>query len=129
MLRSPMRNPLISLALGGMLIFSGVIWSDTASTQTRGPRTVDQEMNHLTRELELTPAEQTEIMPLLLEHRQRIQALFDQNPSTPREALRAQIHAISDDTHREIDALLTDHQRQLVKATLAHMHGENRPPS
>jgi hypothetical protein len=123
-----MRNTLISAALGGTLILCGVIWNDTTSAQPRGPRTIDQEMNHLTKELELTPAEQSAIMPLLLEHRQRIQALFDQHPSTPRQALMTQIHAISDDTHHEIEALLTDHQRELAKAMQARMHSEKRPP-
>jgi hypothetical protein len=124
-----MRNTLIPVALGGMFILGGVIWNSTASAQTRGPRTVDQEMAHLTKELELTPTEQKEIRPLLLEHRQRIQALFDKYPSTSREALRPQIHAISDDTHHEIEAFLSDHQRQLVNAMQARMHRENRPPS
>src|ERR1700722_5724807 len=129
MLRPTTRNTLISVALGGMLIVGGLIWNDTASAQTRGPRSIDQEMDHLTKELELTAAEQKAIMPPLLEHRQRIQALFDQHPSTPREALMTQIHSISDDTHREIDELLTDHQKQLVKAMQARMHNGDRPPS
>jgi hypothetical protein len=129
MLRSETRKTLIPVAFGGMLILGNVIWNGTASAQTRGPRTIAEEMSHLTNELELTPAEQKKIMPLLLEHQQRIQALFDQHPSTPREALRPQIHAISDETHHEIDALLTDHQRQLAKAMQARMHSENRPSS
>jgi uncharacterized phage-like protein YoqJ len=124
-----MRKTLISAVLAGPLILGSFIWNDVASAQPRGYRTVDQEMEHLTKELELTPAEQREIRPLLLEHRQRIQVLFDQHPSTPREALRTQIHAISDDTHHEIEALLTDHQRQLAKAMQARMHTEHRPHS
>ena len=124
-----MRNTWITAALGGMLLVGGVIWNDTASAQTRGPRSIDQEMDHLTTELKLTATEQQEIRPLLLEHRQRIQALFDQYPSTSREVLRTQIHAISDDTHHEIEALLTDHQRQLVKVMQAHMHRESKPAS
>lgn len=129
MLRSTLRKTLIPIAFGGMLILGNVVWNGTASAQTRGPRTIAEEMNHLTKELELTPAEQKKIMPLLLEHRQRIQALFDQHPSTPREALRPQIHAISDDTHHEIEALLTDHQRLLAKSMQARMHSDNRPSS
>jgi hypothetical protein len=121
MVRSTGRKTLIPVAFSGMLILDNIIWNSTASAQTRGPRAIAQEMNHLTKELELTPAEQKKIMPLLLEHRQRVQAPFDQHPSTPREALRPQIHAISDDTHHEIEALLTDHQRELAKAMQARM--------
>jgi hypothetical protein len=129
MLRSTMRKLLIPVVFGGMLSLGNVIWNGAASAQTGGPRTIDQEMNHLVKELQLTTAEQKKIMPLLLEHRQRIQALFDQHPSIPREALRPQIDAISDDTHHEIEALLTDHQRQLAKAMQARMHSDNRPSS
>ena len=129
MLRSTTQKTLITVAFGGVLILGNVIWHGTASAQTRGLRTIAQEMNHLTKELQLTPAEQKKVMPLLLEHRQRIQALFDQHPSTPREALRPQIHAISDDTHHEIEALLTDHQRQLAKAMQARMHSDDEPSS
>jgi hypothetical protein len=129
MLRSTMRKLLIPVVFGGMLSLCNVIWNGAASAQTGGPRTIDQEMNHLVKELQLTTAEQKKITPLLLEHRQRIQALFDQHPSIPREALRPQIHAISDDTHHEIEALLTDHQRQLAKAMQARMHSDNRPSS
>ena len=128
MLRSTMRKTLIPVAFAGALILGNVIWIGTASAQTR-ERTIAQEMNHLTNELELTPTEQKKIMPLLLEHRQRIQALFDQHPSPPREALRPQIHAISNDTHHEIEALLTDHQRQLAEAMQARMHSDNRSSS
>jgi hypothetical protein len=94
------------------------------------PRTIDQELDHLTKELELTPAQQKEIRPLLLQHQQEIQTLIDKNPSIPREALSTQIHGISDQTHHKINALLTDHQKQLAEAMQARMHNsEKRPPS
>jgi hypothetical protein len=48
----------------------------------------------------------------------RIQALFDKNPKLSREDLGPQIHAISDETHHETEALLTE---QLAKATQEHM--------
>jgi periplasmic protein CpxP/Spy len=130
-----MRNTLLPLVLGGLLML-GTIGAATGSNNTpaqiegfHGPRTIDQELNHLTKELELTPAQQKEIRPLLLEHHQKIQALFDKNPSTPRGALRPQIHAISDETHHEIEALLTDHQKQLAKAMQARMHRRENSPS
>jgi periplasmic protein CpxP/Spy len=131
-----MRNILLPLVLGG-LVMLGTIGAAIGSNNTpaqierfHAHRTIDQELNHLTNELELTPAQQKEIRALLLEHHQKIQALFDKNPSTPHEALRTQIHAISNETHHEIEALLTDHQKQLAKAMQARMHkGENSPRS
>jgi hypothetical protein len=132
-----MRNTLSRLALGGifMLGIPGTVMAgqNTAPAQNQrfhAPRTIDQELDHLTKELELTPAQQKEIRPLLLQHQQQIQTLIDKNPTAPRAALSTQIHGISDQTHHKIDALLTDHQKQLAEAMQARMHNrEKRPPA
>ncbi len=96
-----------------------------------GPRSIDQELDHLTKDLELTPAQRKQIRPLLEEHHDKIQALIDKNPTLSREALGPQIHAISDETHHQIETLLTDHQKQLAKAMQKRMHdgGESRRPA
>jgi hypothetical protein len=87
-----------------------------------GPRSIDQELDHLTKDLELTANQQKQIRPLLDEHHDKIQALIDKNPGVSRKDLGPQIHAISDETHHEIEALLTDHQKQLAKAMQKRMH-------
>jgi periplasmic protein CpxP/Spy len=96
-----------------------------------GPRSIDQELDHLTKDLELTANQRKQIRLLLEEHHDRIQALFDKNPSLSREDLGPRIHAISDETHRQIEALLTDHQKQLAKAMQERMHAgeESRRPA
>ena len=95
------------------------------SQGTHGPRSIDQELDHLTKDLELTPKQRKQIRPLLEEHHDRIQALFDKNPKLSREDLGPQIHAISDETHHEIEALLNEHQKQLAKAMQERMrHGK-----
>jgi predicted HTH transcriptional regulator len=86
------------------------------------PQSIDQELARLTKELELTPEQQQQVRPLLEQHHDRIQALFDKNPASSRQQLAPQIHAISDDTHRQIHALLTDHQRELEKAMQQRGH-------
>ena len=98
------------------------------------PQSIDQELARLTKDLELTPKQQQQVRPLLDEHHNKIQALLDKNPAASRQALGPQTHAISDQTHREIHALLTDHQKELEKAMLhREQHGgENRqsaPPA
>ena len=95
-----------------------------------GPRSIDQELDHLTKDLELTPNQRKQIRPLLEEHHDRIQALFDKNPRRSREDLGPQIHAISDETHHQIEALLTEHQKQLAKAMQERMRDgkESRRP-
>jgi hypothetical protein len=71
------------------------------------------------------------VRPLLQEHQDKIQALLDKNPTASREDLAPQIHAVSDETHRKIHALLTDHQKELERAMqkVEHNGEENRRPA
>ena len=71
--------------------------------------------------------------PLLQQHHDKIQALLDANPAASRQQLGPQIHAISDETHRAIHALLTLHQQELEKAMVQRMqsgaeNGRRAPP-
>ena len=98
------------------------------------PQSIDQELARLTKDLELTPEQKQQVRPLLEEHHDRIQTLLDKNPEASRQELAPQIHAISDETHRKIHALLTDHQKRLEKAMQQREHNgeENRrsaPPA
>jgi DNA anti-recombination protein RmuC len=92
------------------------------------PQSIEQELDRLTKDLQLTPEQQQQVRPLLQLHHDRIQALLDKNPNASRQDLGPQIHAISDETHREIHALLTDHQRELEKTMQDREHKgrENR---
>jgi hypothetical protein len=94
------------------------------------PQSIDQELARLTKDLELTPKQQQQIRPLLQQHHDNIQALFDKNPTDSRQELGPQIHAISDETHRKIHALLTDRQKELETAMQQREHngGEGRRP-
>lgn len=96
-----------------------------------GPRSIDQELDHLTKDLEITPNQRKQIRPLLEEHHDRIQALFDKNPGVSRKDLGPQIHAISDETHHQIEVLVTEHQKQLAKAMQERLHAgeESRRPA
>jgi hypothetical protein len=95
------------------------------------PQSMDQELAHLTKDLELTPEQQQQVRPLLEEHHDKIQAILDKNPTASRQELGPQIHAISDETHREIHALLTDHQQELEQAMVQRVRdgAENRRPA
>ena len=100
----------------------------------RTPQSIDQELAHLTKDLELTSQQQQQVRPLLEEHHDRIQALLDKNPTASRQELGPRIHAISDETHLQIHALLTDHQKELEKAMQLREHngggnGRSAPPA
>jgi hypothetical protein len=141
-----MPNLTVKLTYGVMLTFgmgSLALAHDNAVQQPSArqqlqhihtPRSIDQELVRLTRDLELTPEQQQQVRPLLEEHHNRIQALLDKNPNSSRQELGPQIHAISEETHREIHPLLSDHQQQLEKAMQERQHKgeENRrsaPPT
>ncbi len=134
-----MRNRPFTLAYGVMLMLA---MAGSAVPQGNGvrlpsarqqlqhirtPQSIDQELARLTKDLELAPGQQQQVRPLLEEHHDRIQALLDKNPTASRQELDPQIHAISDETHRKIHALLTDHQKELEKAMQQREHngGEN----
>jgi len=98
------------------------------------PQSIDQELARLTKDLELTREQQQQVRPLLDEHHDRIQVLLDKNPNASRRELGPQIHAISDDTHHKIHALLTDHQKELEKTMQQREHtgeenGRPDPPA
>jgi len=127
-----------TVALIGVLMFglTGIAVAQANAPQPQGPpaihgpRLVDQELDHLTRDLALTPKQRKQVRSLLEEHHDRIQALFGKNPGVSRQDLAPQIHANSDETHKEIHVLLTEHHKQLEKAMLEHMHTgeESRRP-
>lgn len=95
------------------------------------PQSIDEELARLTKDLQLTPQQQQQVRPLLVEHHDKIQALLDKNPNASRQELGPQIHAISEETHHEIHALLSDQQQQLEKAMQhrEHQGEENRRPA
>jgi uncharacterized phage-like protein YoqJ len=130
-----MQNRSFTLVCGVMLLFGTMIpavaqdnggQQPTAQQQLQlihRPQSIDQELARLTKVLELTPEQQQQVRPLLVEHHDRIQAVFDKNPTASRQELAPQIHSISDDTHRQIHALLTDHQKELEKEMPHNHHG------
>jgi hypothetical protein len=135
-----MRSRPLTLAYGVMLMLGmagpSAAWNNAGQQSSarqelqhiHTPQSIDQELSRLTKDLELTPKQRQQVRPLLEEHHDRIQALLDKNPTASRQELGPQIHAISDKTHRQIHALLSDHQKELEKAMQQREHSgeENR---
>jgi hypothetical protein len=59
------------------------------------PRSIDHELDHLTKDLELMSSRRKQVKPFLQEHHDRIQALFDKHPRLSCADLGPQIHALS----------------------------------
>jgi hypothetical protein len=138
-----MRSRLFMFAIGAMLMLGMSVPSvaqdngaerPSARQQLQNihtPQSIDEELARLTKDLELTSEQQRQVKPLLQQHHDKIQALLDKNPNASRQELGPQIHAISDETHRQIHALLTDHQKDLEMAMQQREHNgeENRHPA
>jgi Spy/CpxP family protein refolding chaperone len=134
-----MRN--IVLVLAGLLLLIVAVAGAVAAQESAPPDipareqfghihtadSLEDELAHLTRDLELTPAQQQRVRGLLVQHQSKIQALFDQNPTASRQELGPQIHAISDQTHQQIHALLSAQQQALEKAMVEREHGDDKP--
>ena len=127
------------MILGVRMAIPAIAQDDAAQQPSAGhqlqsihsPQSIDQELDHLTKDLQLTPNQQQSVRQLLQEHHDKIQVLFDKNPTATRQQLGSQIHAISDETHRKIHALLNDRQKELEKAMQQREHDgeENRRPA
>jgi hypothetical protein len=91
-----------------------------------GAQSIESELDRLTTTLQLSKQQHNEVQVLLQQHHDRIQALIDGEPNESEELLQERIHSISDDTHRQINALLTDRQLVLVREMQARMREEGR---
>jgi periplasmic protein CpxP/Spy len=146
-----MRSTFMTIALGGMLAIgatSAVYAQDTTSQPQqpqaqqgqwgghgRGMMDPDRQLEHLTRQLNLTADQQSQIKPILVDRQQKMQALW-QNQSLSREDRRTQMQAIHQDSESRITAVLNDQQKQKYQAMQEHMRehgpgpgGDNAPPS
>jgi Spy/CpxP family protein refolding chaperone len=119
----------LTVALGGVL-FLGMSAAGGAQNPSPGqapapaqsgqpqrpqPMTMDQRMARLTQVLNLTTAQQQQIRPILEQAQQKMEALAADN-ATPMADRQAQAETIRNNVHSQINAVLTDEQRQKVEA-------------
>jgi hypothetical protein len=95
------------------------------------PQSIDQKLARLANDLALSPKQRQQVRPLLQRRHDQIHAPIDKSPDASRQDLGPQIHAISDETYRQIHALLTDHRKELEKAMQQREHNgkENMLPA
>lgn len=144
-----MKTKLVTMALGGLLTFGGTVAAlaqDTppappannptqdqnqAGPPPQGPgrrgmrMDPDRQLERLTRELNLTSDQQTQIKPLLVERQQKMQALMQDQSAAPQDR-RTQARSIMEGTSNSIKALLNDDQKQKFEAMQERMR-RNRP--
>jgi periplasmic protein CpxP/Spy len=122
-----MRNRIMTIALGGLLAIAAtslVYAQDTTSQPQQPPpgqqgqwgghgrgMDPDRQLEHLTKQLNLTADQQSQIKPILVDRQQKMQALW-QNQSLSREDRHSQMETIRQDADSRINAVLNDEQKQ-----------------
>ena len=149
-----MRNKFFAIALGGMLALSANAalnaqdqtqaqnppqdQTPAATGQQHGPRRPmdpDRQLAHLTKTLNLSADQQTQIKPILLDRQQKMQVLW-QDQSLSRQDRRSKAIAIQQDTKTKLEAALNDQQKQQFDQMQAKMQarrqhrvgGDNQAP-
>jgi periplasmic protein CpxP/Spy len=123
-----MRNKLFPIALSGMLVFgAGALLAQDNSApppqqeqsggMEHGRRGMDpdRQLQHMTRQLDLSADQQNQIRPILADRQQKMQALW-QNQSLSRQDRRTQMQSIREDSKSKIEAVLNDQQKQKFDA-------------
>ena len=124
-----MRNTLFTLALSSALALgaTSVLYAqDTGAPapqeQQQGPMAhgrhrmdPDRQLQHMTKTLNLTSDQQTQIRPILVDRQQKMEALF-QDQSLSREDRHSKMQAIQQDSKNRIEAVLNDQQKQTFES-------------
>jgi hypothetical protein len=99
-----------------------VDWRQRMQQNHDADQSIEQQVQRLTRDLELTPPQQEKVRQLARVHNVRIQAILDTAPpSLTREAFTVQVHAISQQFHDSVNAILSPHQLELMQAMLGRL--------
>jgi protein CpxP len=134
-----MRNKTLTIALGALLACASTsaLYAQDNSTPPaqqqdqrdgRGPGRMDpdKQLEHMTKQLDLSSDQQNQIRPLLVDRQQKMQTLW-QNQSLSREDRRSQMMAIRQDSEAKIQGVLNDQQKQKYQAMQERMHDRRGP--
>jgi hypothetical protein len=142
-----MNNKLFAIALGGMLALSAnaALYAQDqtqapAQDQTQAPAgqqqgpwghghrrhmDPDRQLAHLTKTLNLSADQQSQIKPILVDRQQKMQALW-QDQSLSRQDRRSKAMAIQQDTRTKLEAALNDQQKQQYEELQAKMQARRQ---
>ena len=101
-------------------------WRERMQKMHSADRSIEQQVRRLTKDLDLTPEQQEKVRQLSKEHNDRIQRILDTAPPTlTYEAFTTQVHAISQEFHDAVNAILTPHEPELMKAMVGRLDSGN----
>lgn len=88
-------------------------------------------MKHLTRMLGLSPSQQEQIRPIVVDHDKQMRQLWDDTSLTPQDR-RARMRDINQDYRGKMESVLSDQQKQQFEQMLEqrreHRRGGQQPP-
>lgn len=124
-----MPNKFCTFALTGLLTLgmagSAALAQDSAPPQGQNMHEhrgmdPDEQLKHMTKQLDLSADQQSQIKPILESQHQQMQALW-QDQSASREDRHAKMQSIHQDTSSKIEAVLNDTQKQKYEAMQSRM--------
>lgn len=103
------------------LAFAGGAWAQQAGAP--GAPTAkhlhkpdpQQQLDRMTKQLQLTPDQQSKILPILQQRDQQLESLHNDTSMKPADR-RSKVMSIMQDANQQIDGVLTDPQRAKAKA-------------
>jgi protein CpxP len=123
-----MRNTLCTLALAGLLSVAGgaaLAQDNAAPQQGQGyghhGMNPDAQLQHLTKQLDLSAEQQAQIKPILENRDQQMKQLWQDQSLAPADR-HAKMKTIQEDSKGKIEAALNDTQKQKFEAMQARMH-------
>jgi hypothetical protein len=97
-------------------------WRERMQKGHNADSSTEQQVRRLTADLGLTPVQQEKVRQLSRVHNDRIQQILDTAPpSLTYEDFQTQVHAISQDFHDSVNAILTPRQLKLMKAMVGRL--------
>jgi len=96
-----------------------------------GPPSPEQELAHMTKALDLTNDQQTQLKPILQNRRDRLQQLR-QDPSTPKPNKYTKMKALDEESNSKVEAILNPEQKTKYEEMVAkrrehreELHGQH----
>jgi len=124
-----MRKTLCSLALAGLLSVAGgmaIAQDNTSAAPAQGQgyghrgMNPDEQLKHLTKQLDLTADQQTQIKPILENRDAQMKQIWQDQSIAPQDR-HTKMKALQVDSKTKIEAVLNDTQKQKYEAMQAKM--------
>jgi len=80
-------------------------------------RSAKHQLKQLTKELNLTPEQQQQMLPILQDQHKKMKAMKEDTSLSPQQR-REQARTTMQDTHQKLEAIMTDSQKQQFEQTM-----------